>query len=180
MGTWTTCERRTILDHGKYLAVEEHVVELPDGSRIEDWPWVVAPEYVDVVAVTTSGLIVCLRQGKYAIEGTSLAPVAGYIEPGEAPVETAQRELLEETGYTAEKWENLGSYPVDGNRGAGVAHLFLARGARKVTVPEPDDLEEQEVLTLSLEGLRAAVLGQEFKVLPWAAMAALALVHMSA
>jgi len=175
MQPWTTLSRRTILDHSKWLRVEEHAVQLPDGRVIPDWCWVIMPDYVNVAAVTEEGQYVCFRQTKYAITGTSLAPVGGYLEPGEAPLATAQRELREETGYTASEWISLGSYAVQGNHGSTVAHLFLARGARCVGTPVSDDLEEQELLLLSREQVEAALRAGEFKVLAWAAIMALAL-----
>lgn len=177
MQLWKTRSREKILDQGKYLTVENHTVELPDGQVIEQWPWIITPAYINVVAVTEAGLFLCFRQTKYAIDGTSLAPVGGYLEPGEDPLETARRELLEETGYTAAEWLDLGHYAVDGNRGAGVAHLFLARGARRVSAPAADDLEEQELLQLSRAEVAAALAAGEFKVLAWAAVVALALLH---
>jgi ADP-ribose pyrophosphatase len=67
---------------------------------------------------------------------------------------------------------------LDGNRGGGHGHLFLARGARKVAEPDADDLEEQELLTLSRAEVEAALLAGEFKVLSWATVVALALVTM--
>ena len=92
----------------------------------------------------------------------------------------ARRELLEETGYEAEEWTSLGRYVVDGNRGAGVGHLYLARGARKVAEPDADDLEEQELLELSRREVEAALLAGEFKVMSWATVVALALVSLAA
>ena len=44
MKPWTTRSRRTLLDLSPWLSVEEHVVELPDGRVIEDWPWVESRE----------------------------------------------------------------------------------------------------------------------------------------
>src|SRR5512139_728419 len=104
MQSWKTLSRRVILEHSKYLVVEEHAVELPDGRVIEDWPWLITPDFVNVVAVTEGGQFLCFRQTKYGIEGDSLAPVGGYLEPGEDPLVAAQRELLEETGYQAAEW----------------------------------------------------------------------------
>ena len=52
MTPWKTLARETILNHSKYLAVENHTVELPDGKVIDDWPWVISPDYVNVVAIT--------------------------------------------------------------------------------------------------------------------------------
>jgi hypothetical protein len=40
---WKTLSKKTILDHGRFLRVEEHQVELPDGQVIQDWAWVIIP-----------------------------------------------------------------------------------------------------------------------------------------
>ena len=180
MQPWSTRSRRTLLDRSPWLSVESHVVELPDGSVIEDWPWLVGREFVNVAAVTGDGTFLVFRQVKYAIDGTSLAPVGGYLEDGEDPGTAARRELLEETGYEAEEWTSLGRYVVDGNRGAGVGHLYLACGARKVAEPDADDLEEQELLILGRREVEEALLAGEFKVMSWATAVALALVALDA
>lgn len=172
---WKTLDRRTVLDAQPYLSVEMRTIELPDGRTIPNWAWLATPDYINVVAITTGGEFICFRQTKYAIEGTSLAVVGGYIEPGETPLAAAQRELREETGYRAERWTSLGSYAVDGNRGAGVAHFFLAQGAEKVTEIDADDLEEQELLILPRAEVKTALVKHEFKVLAWAAIVSLAL-----
>ena len=177
MQNWQTQARQTVLQagNGRFLKVEYHTVELPDGQVIEEWPWLITPDFVNVVAETTAGEYVCFRQTKYAVEGVSLAVTGGYLEPGEDPLAAAQRELLEETGYVASEWIDLGKYAVDGNRGAGTAHLFLARGAEWRQPIDADDLEEQELLLLTRAEMRAALLRGEFKVLPWATAVALAL-----
>jgi ADP-ribose pyrophosphatase len=104
--------------------------------------------------------------------------VGGYLEPGEDPLAAAKRELLEEMGYEAPDWTLLGRYVVDGNRGAGNACFYLARGARKVAEANADDLEEQELLMLTRGEVEAALLAGEFKVMSWAAVMAMALLEM--
>ena len=178
MEPWKTLARKTVLDSGKFLKVESHVVELPDGRIIDDWSWVIIPDYVNVVAVTSSGEFLCFRQVKYAVEGTSLAIVGGIIEPGEDPPEAAKRELMEETGYSAKTWKPLGHFPVDANRGAGVGHFYLATDAEKKAEPNADDLEEQELLFLGRSEIQTALLACEFKVLPWSTALALALLFI--
>jgi ADP-ribose pyrophosphatase len=175
MNAWKTLSRQVLLKHSKFLTVENHTVELPDGRVIEDWPWVITPDFVNVLAVTREGDFLVFRQAKYGIEGTSLAPVGGYIEPGEDPLAAAKRELLEETGFKAQKWINLGQYRVDSNRGAGSAHFYFALQAEKVKEVASDDLEEQEMLLLKLTELETALMSNQFKVLPWTAIVALAL-----
>lgn len=178
MKPWQTLSRRTILNHSKFLSVEDHTIQLPDGGVISEWPWLITPDFVNVASVTQDGYFLCFRQTKYAVEGVSLAPVGGYLEPGEDPLGGAQRELLEETGYAAPDWIHLGAYAVDGNRGAGRAHLFLARNAYRVGEPDADDMEEQVLLHLSRAEVEAALIAGDFKVLPWSAVMALALLRL--
>jgi ADP-ribose pyrophosphatase len=172
---WKTLASRTVLDRSPWLSVEDRTVELPDGRVIDDWPWVETRAFANVVAVRRDGLFPVFRQTKYAVEGTSLGPVGGYLEPGEDPLVAARRELLEETGHEADDWRALGSYVVDGNRGCGIGHLYLACGAHEVAEPGADDLEEQALLLLRRDEVERALLAGEFRVLSWAAVVALAL-----
>jgi ADP-ribose pyrophosphatase len=158
--TLRTLQRRPLvkLGDGRFLAVECHSVAFPDGKVVEDWGWVITPDYINVVAMTAEGSLICFRQPKYAVEGLTLSIPGGYIEAGEEPLAAAQRELLE-----------------DGNRGAGTAHLFVATGARWQQPIDADDLEAQELLLLSRSVVEEALQAGEFKVLAWAAAVALAL-----
>lgn len=178
MKTWKTLARTPILRVSKFLSVENHVVELPDGRVIEDWPWVITPDFANVVAVTPEGLFLVFRQVKYGVVGTSLSAVGGYLEPEEDPLAAAQRELREETGFAALHWEALGTYRVDANRGGGLAHFFLARGAQRTAERDADDLEEQQLLFLTRAEVAQALRQGEFKALPWAGIMALALLRL--
>jgi ADP-ribose pyrophosphatase len=178
MPEWKTISRLLVLERGKWLRVEDHVVELPDGRVIRDWPWVITPDFVNVLVQIPEGNFICFRQNKYAVDGYSLAPVGGYIEPGEDPLLAAKRETLEEVGYEAPDWVYLGSFPVDGNRGAGTAHFYLAQNARFVGHTISDDLEQVEVVSLSQEELEMAFMAGEFKLLSWAAIVSHALLYL--
>jgi ADP-ribose pyrophosphatase len=178
MKPWKTKTRQTVLDEPPWLTVEHHTVELPDGRLLPNWPWIITPNYINVVAVTEDERFICFRQVKYGIEGATLAVVGGYIKEGEAPLEAAQRELLEETGYESADWLSLGSYLVDPNRGIATGHLFLARQARYVTPRDADDLEEQELLLLTRAEIENALEQGKIKVLAWAAAVAFALRHL--
>lgn len=180
MQPWQTLARRRVLQagDGRFLRVEYHNVQLPDGSVIEDWPWLDTPSFVNVVAETDEGRFLCFRQSKYAVDGISLAIPGGYLQPDEEPLAAVQRELREETGYAADEWTFLGKFVVDGNRGNGHAHLFLARRARYVQPIDADDLEEQELVLLTRAELEQALDAGEIKVLPWAANVSLALARL--
>lgn len=178
MKPWQTLARTEILNHSKWLRIENHSILLPDGRTLEQWPWIISPEYVNVAVHTVDDRFVCFRQTKYAVPGTSLAPIGGYLEDGEPPLSAARRELDEETGFSAENWIAFGAYAVDGNHGAGKAHLFLADGAVKRREVVSDDLEEQELVFLTREEVQEAIANGQFKVLSWTATMTLALQHL--
>lgn len=178
MPLWETLSRQIILKHSKYLTVEDHTVRLSDGRVIEHWPWIITPDFVNVVAFSDEGKFLCFRQEKYAIDGLSLAPVGGYIEEGEDPLAAAQRELREEMGCVAREWVHLGSYKAGANRGIATGHFYLAIGTQKVTEPCSDDLEPQDLLSLAPQQVEDALLAGEFKLVPWSANVALALLTL--
>jgi len=177
---WETVSRKTILNYSKFLTVESHTVKLPDGEIIHDWAWLIIPSAAIVLAVTDDNKFLCFRQTKYALEGTSLAPVGGMLEPNETPLDAAKRELLEEMGYEASDWVNLGSHILDPNRGIATMHLFLALNAKRVAEPNSDDLEDQELLLLSRNEIENALQAGEFKILAWSAVVAMSLNHLYA
>jgi ADP-ribose pyrophosphatase len=177
---WKTISKKTILRHSKFLTVESHVIKLPDGEIIPDWPWLIIPSAAIVLAVTDDQKFLCFRQTKYAIEGTSLAPVGGMLEQNEMPLDAAKRELLEEMGYEASDWIDLGGYILEPNRGIATMYLFLALNAKQVTRPNSDDLEDQVLLFLSRNEIENALKAGEFKVLAWSAVVAMSLNYLNA
>ncbi len=178
MKNWRTLSRETVLDAGKFLKVEMHKVEFDDGTLIDDWPWVVAPDYVNIVTETHEGTYIVFRQQKYALEEAAYSIVGGYVERGEDPALAARRELMEETGYEAEEWIELGSYVVDANRGFCKGHFYFAKGARRIQDPDANDLEAYEILFLTKDELLQAVTDGRFAVISWAAAVGLALPHI--
>ena len=178
MQPWKTLSRQTKLEHSKYLTVEIHEVGLPDGSIISDWPWIITPDFVNVIAVTDEGKFLCFRQTKYAIDGITIAPVGGYIDGNEDPLAAAKRELLEETGYESSEWIHLGSFCLMPNRNKAIGHSYLACNAQYLRPPDSDDLEEQELLFLDQNEIEQFLFQGEIKVSSWANTVAMALLHL--
>jgi len=150
---WKILARRVLLSRPPWIEVGDEQVELPDGRVIEDFPWIRTRDFAIVVAITPKQQVVLERSYKHGPRRVAVALPAGYVEEDEAPIDTARRELREETGYEAEDWRSLGSFTVDGNYGVCVEHAFLALDARRiegVSETPTGDLEEIEVFTVSL------------------------------
>ena len=154
---WEIVDSREVYSAEPWFRVHRQAVRLPDGRVIDDYHQIELPDCCIVYAETLAGEVVVERQYKHGTRSIGLSLPAGRIDPGEAPLEAAKRELLEETGYQAAEWRSLGAYTLDANYGGCRAHLFCARDARKVAEPASGDLEEMEILTLSRAALTGAV-----------------------
>jgi ADP-ribose pyrophosphatase len=92
---------------GNLLKVHRDIVRLPDGSQGER-EYIRHPGAVAVVALFDDGKVLLERQFRYPQRREFIEIPAGKLEPGEPHLDTAKRELLEETGYVAAEWTRLG------------------------------------------------------------------------
>jgi len=150
---WRILKSDTVYACPPYLSVESQRVALPDGREIEPYFRINLRSWVVMIAVTEDRNVVIGRQYRHGYERISLMLPGGLLEPGEDYLVAAKRELLEETGYASDEWEDLGRYVPNSSYRCGEAHLFLAKSAKKVAEPESDDLEETEWLLLPLDQL---------------------------
>ena len=94
-----------------------------------------APDYVSIVAMTTEGDVLLVRQYRPITETYTLELPSGHVEVGESPEEAAKRELLEETGYETNTVESLGTLVPDSGRLGNRQWCFFAAGVRVANVP---------------------------------------------
>lgn len=92
---------------GKLLKVYRDRVRLPDGSE-GTREYIRHPGAVAIVPLFEDGRVLLERQFRYPHRREFIEVPAGKVDPGEPPLGTAKRELLEETGYTAQEWTRLG------------------------------------------------------------------------
>jgi ADP-ribose pyrophosphatase len=126
----------------------DRVVE-PSGMEVER-EIVRHPGAAVLLPVTAAKSVVLIRQFRYAAGETLLEVPAGTIDPGETPEETAERELVEETGYHAGRLVKLAEFFPSPGILAERMHLFLATELEKGEAsPEAD--ESLELVELSWE-----------------------------
>ena len=133
---------------GRLLKVRRDRVRLPDGNDALR-EYIRHPGAVAIVPLLDDGRVVLERQFRYPVGQVFIEIPAGKLEPGEDHLETAKRELLEETGYVAAEWGRLGLiHNAIGYSDEGI-EIWEARGLelRKQQLAEGEFLE---VFTLPL------------------------------
>ena len=111
---------------GNLLKVHRDIVRLPDGGRGQR-EYIRHPGAVAVVALFDDGTVLLERQFRYPHRREFLEIPAGKLEPGEPHLDTAKRELLEETGYVAAEWKSLGTIHTAIGYSDEAIELFLAK-----------------------------------------------------
>lgn len=142
--------KETVIYDGKIMTVKLHDV-IANGIATKR-EIVHKGGAVAIVPLKEDGKVVMVRQYRIAVDEELLEIPAGLMDPGEEPLETAKRELKEETGYTAEKWTHMTEfYPTAGFCNEYI-HIFLAEG---LTPGETsfDETENIEMEDYSIEEL---------------------------
>ncbi|MDP3539837.1 MAG: NUDIX hydrolase [Azonexus sp.] len=141
---------------GVLLEVRKDQVLLPNGKESLR-EYIVHPGAVVIMAFLDNGNLLFERQFRYPLRRVFLELPAGKIDHGEATIDTARRELLEETGYVASEWEYLGlMHPCIGYSDERI-EIFAARGLHLAGEKQLDHNEFLEVVELSPEAARQAI-----------------------
>ncbi len=143
---WKKLGHRTIA-HTRIFDVQSVDFLHPARPEPRDFFVISAPDWVNVVALTTDGHLVLARQFRYGTDEFSLEIPGGIIDDGEDAVTAGVRELREETGFVGASARLLGSVHPNPAMQNNRCHLVLVEGAQRVADLEWDADEEMEVLT---------------------------------
>jgi ADP-ribose pyrophosphatase len=128
---WPKITARRDIAISSWMTVIERAVEFREGQAPELYHAVGQQDYIAIVARTPGGLIPVVRQYRPAIERFAWELPAGLVDPGEEPVQTCRRELLEETGLTALNVHPLGAYAPCTARLSNQVHSFFVEADRR-------------------------------------------------
>lgn len=154
--TW----RKIRSEHGedlRILQVRHDWLEHPTSMAVMKRLVLESVDWINIVALTRDQESVMVRQYRFGIEACTLETPGGMVDEGETPLEAAQRELLEETGYESDEWSYLGAVEPNPAFHPHLCHHFLARNVKRVAELDLGPGEAIEIEICDLERLRAAI-----------------------
>ncbi|HHE32196.1 MAG TPA: NUDIX hydrolase [Chlorobaculum parvum] len=137
-----------------WLTLRQDKVRLSNGRTIDDYYVQEFPPWVNVLAITKKRKAVLIRQYRHGIGSVDYELPAGVCEPDESPLEAAQRELLEETGYSGGAWSPLMTLSPNPALQNNLSYSFLAEGVTCSASQQLDPTEEITVHEVPLDDLR--------------------------
>ena len=156
---WTVLSTHQVLDT-PFLKIRREEVEVPNGPVITDYYIIENRGWVGVVPVTEDGRLLINKQYKHGIGLEVIEFPAGSIDLGEDdPLETARRELMEETGYSFldSDVEPLAHFYANPTGARTLVWWYLARNVRQTGTPKPDPLEVIETHLVTPSELLAMI-----------------------
>lgn len=154
--------RRWEILHSEYLhrepwlTVRHTAYRLPDGRIAPDYYIFEYPDWINVIARTAEGRFVMISQYRPGLDDTCYEIVAGVCDKEDAtPLESARRELLEETGFGGGEWHEMMVLSANASTTNNLTHCFVAEGVERLTDHQTLDASEDiDVYELTVDEVR--------------------------
>lgn len=159
---WEVLESEYLIRRPWLTARRDHV-KLPTGAEISEYYVLEYPDWVNVIAITREGKFVLIRQYRHALGETRYEICAGVCEKGEEPLESARRELYEETGYGRGEWSKLMTISANASTMTNLTHCFLAINVEPISTQHLEATEDLTVHLMSAEEVKQLLLNDEVK-----------------
>ncbi|MZI95401.1 NUDIX domain-containing protein [Vibrio sp. CAIM 722] len=144
----------------KTIALTEQDITLPNGKTIIHTT-IEHPGAAVIIPITQEKRVIMVNQYRPSVKAWTIEVPAGTMELGEDPLTCAQRELEEETGYSADTFQSLGQLIPMAGMCNEKQHLYIATGLHLTQRLECDDDEIIEVQTYSLQELETMIANGE-------------------
>ncbi len=146
-----------------WLTVRRDKVQLPNGKIHPEYYVLEYPMWINVIALTKDGKFVMVKQYRHGLGIVATELCAGVAEPGETPLQAAQRELLEETGFGGGDWEL--NMVISANPGSqnNLSYSFIAKGVERISGQHLDETEDVRVEILTEDEVYDMLVRDELK-----------------
>ncbi|MBD5266299.1 MAG: NUDIX hydrolase [Bacteroides sp.] len=132
-----------------WLTARRDVVRLPNGKVYDEYYVLEYPTWINVIALTKDGRFVMVKQYRHGLGIVATELCAGVAEEGEDPLQTARRELLEETGFGGGEWELNMVISANPSSQNNLSYSFIARGVERIAEQHLDATEDIKVEILT-------------------------------
>lgn len=158
---WEVISSRYLSEKPWFTVRCEHL-KIPNGREIPEYFILEYPEWVNTIAITKDGEFVMVSQYRPAAGKSSYELCAGVCDDTDPDtLYSAQRELLEETGYSGGSWQKLMSISANPATHTNMTHCYLAVGVEKIQEQSLDPTEELGVHLFSAEQVKELLLSGE-------------------
>ena len=135
---WPKIRSRRTTTISPWMDVIARDVEFSPGTPLQTYHAVGQSDYIAIVALTPNDCIPIVRQYRPAIEAFSWELPAGLVDPGEYPMESCRRELMEETGFPTRAIHPLGTAAACTGRLSNHIHSFFVETGERIATFEPE------------------------------------------
>lgn len=130
-----------IVESNRVFSIRKDTSLSPQNGNEHDFYVIETPDWINVVALTENDEIVLIEQYRHGTGDVTIEIPGGMIDPGETPIETAKRELLEETGYAGDNWVQIGEVLPNPAIQTNRCYTFLVKNCKKVSETNFDTTE---------------------------------------
>lgn len=155
------CIRSQLAQSFRVFSVRTDTAISPRNGIEHDFYIIEANDWINVIPLTEDQQVVMVRQYRHGSREVTLEIPGGLIEIGDTPEEAAARELMEETGYQAKRWIEIGEVNPNPALFNNRCYTFLAQEMERKTDPLPDQTEDIEVVLIPLKEIPKLILNGE-------------------
>lgn len=149
---WKKLEEKYLFTQKPWLTVREDKLQMPDGKIMDSYFVFEYPNWVNVIAINKQSNFVLVRQYRHALGETNYELSAGVCDDADQDtLETAKRELLEETGYGAGEWSLWMVNSANPGTHTNLCYCYLAENVELIGKQELDESEDITVHLMTKE-----------------------------